>query len=396
MSSFLKIRELDAKTKQKIKPQYRGNSYRISSPLIKRDYLINDSIKHFLDRFKDPKSLEEVISEFEKEFDHSSENLKNHCFGIFKIALKKGFLVPETKLESISSVDPYFGPENIIGDYKVISVISNKKMVDIYRVTHLQSHEIRVIKLLNSIKAPDSKSFKKELGFFRLEKSLLMKGRGISSIYQIFDYREEEEFAYMVLELIQGMGIPRFFRKSNPLSEQNEFKLIENILRGFAELHKGEIIHGDIHPSNILVNEKMEVKIIDLGMSIDSAKSGNEIVKVGGVLYYLPPERIKPISIDKFSFRPDFLSDVYQIGMIIYFTLYRKVPFTGFIWEELSDQIQGKELDFPDQTAWGRPILQAYKMLIKKCTVKTPTQRYASAVTLYQDFLRLTETFPSA
>jgi eukaryotic-like serine/threonine-protein kinase len=396
MSSFLKIRELDVKTSQKIKPQYRGNSYKISSPLIKRDFLINDSIKHFLDKFQTPKTLDEVVLEFEKEFDHSSENLKNHCSGIFKISLKKGFLIPEAKQESITSIDPFFGPEDQIGEYKVISAISNKKMVDIYKVLHLPTNEIRVIKLLNSKKATDEKSYNKELGFFRMEKSLLEKGIGISAIYQLFDYQEQEQFAYMVLELVNGMGIPRFFRKSEPLSAQQEFKLINNVLRGFGDLHKGGIIHGDVHPSNILVSEDLQVKIIDLGMSIDAANSGNEIVKVGGVLYYLPPERINPISIDKFSYRPDFLSDVYQIGMIVYFTLYRKVPFTGFIWEELSEQIQTKDLDFSAQTAWGRAISSEFKELIKNCTSKIPTERYSTAEAIYQDFLRLTDTLHTA
>ncbi|WP_194777978.1 protein kinase domain-containing protein [Pararhodonellum marinum] len=396
MSSFLKIRELDQRTLQKIKPKYRGNSFKISSPLIKRNYLINDSIKHFLNKFQDPKSLDEVVSEFEFEFNHSSEELKKHCSGIFKIALKKGFLIPETKQEVISSIDPLFCKDDRIGAYRVISLISNKKMVDIYQVCHLKSNDSYVIKLLNGNKASDEKTFKKELEFFRLEMSLLTKGKGISAIYQLFDYQEEAQFAYMVLELVSGIGIPRYFRKSDPLTHDQEFKLINNILHGFGKLHQGKIIHGDIHPSNVLVCEDLEIKIIDLGMSIDAASSGDEIVKVGGVLYYLPPERIKPISMDKFTFRPDFLSDVYQIGMIVYFILYRKVPFTGFIWEELSEQILTKELVFPTQTAWGRPILLEYKSIIENCTSKTPSQRYPDAEAIYKDFLRKSKSLHSA
>jgi serine/threonine-protein kinase len=160
------------------------------------------------------------------------------------------------------------------------------------------------------------------------------------------------------------------------------------VLQTFAGLHESKLIHGDIHPANIMVREDNSIKVIDLGLSLPVDVDRMEVVKFGGVIYYMPPERINISSVNKFSKEPDFYSDVYQIGLILYLILYQQDPFNGFIWEELSKSIKGNKILFPELSCQGFKVPGPLIKIIRKCTIKTRSRRYPSAAAVLEDFQR--------
>jgi serine/threonine-protein kinase len=158
------------------------------------------------------------------------------------------------------------------------------------------------------------------------------------------------------------------------------------MLRAFSGLHQHNLVHGDIHPSNLMVQEDQTVRIIDLGLSRNLDTEKNEVLKFGGVDYYLPPERINISSVKKHSKEPDLRSDVYQIGLMLYIILYNSIPFDGFIWEELAEDIKRGASNFPELTFWDEPVPAALINIIKRCINKEPNERYADATSLLTAF----------
>jgi serine/threonine protein kinase len=162
--------------------------------------------------------------------------------------------------------------------------------------------------------------------------------------------------------------------------------MIEEILTAFSLLHQSNLIHGDIHPSNILVLEDKTVKIIDLGLSRNVQVENNEVVKFGGISFYMPPERINISSVKKYMKEPDLFSDVYQVGVIIYLILYNTTPFKGFIWEELSQNIKTTDAVYPDVSFLNYPVPEQLINIVKKCLNKNPLERYANATEILADY----------
>lgn len=98
---------------------------------------------------------------------------------------------------------------------------------------------------------------------------------------------------------------------------------------------------------------------------------------MGGLDAYLPPERITRSSFRTVVQPATYQSDIYQLGILMYFILFKKLPFTGITWDALYDNIQQGTIDFPPRKL--NSISKKYLPLIKKCLNKNPTKRFKDA-----------------
>jgi serine/threonine protein kinase len=109
----------------------------------------------------------------------------------------------------------------------------------------------------------------------------------------------------------------------------------------------------------------------------------------------MPPERINATTVNKFTSEPDFFSDVYQLGLMIYLIWYNTEPFSGYVWEDLAYNIKNREADFPPFSFSGFPIRNQLINVVKKCLSKKPSKRYAGAEEIYKALLNITIANPT-
>lgn len=101
----------------------------------------------------------------------------------------------------------------------------------------------------------------------------------------------------------------------------------EQIAKGISYLHKQQIVHGDIKPSNILINEKQELRICDFGLST-KVKDGGKVNAAKGTLSYLAPECILPY---------DHKVDVWAFGVLLFFISLGTLPFQIHTYKQLTE-----------------------------------------------------------
>lgn len=107
----------------------------------------------------------------------------------------------------------------------------------------------------------------------------------------------------------------------NPLLEENQLKtFFYSILKGIQYLHSQSIIHRDIKLDNILLDNHMEPKICDFGIS-NIYKKSKKIFDTGGTPAYLSPEVIKAEG------DVCLKSDIWSLGVLLYLLGYGGVPF---------------------------------------------------------------------
>ena len=148
-----------------------------------------------------------------------------------------------------------------------------------------------VIKLINNKKTITEHRFAKELAEMQQEYDMLQKCRHSFAVNKVLDFKvSAAEYAYLVLEFIEGKSVEKFINEANPITLYNCLQLTESILKAFSSLHQCGLIHGDIHSSNVLVNNVNKVRIIDLGFTQSADANNNEVVTWGGVYHYMPPE----------------------------------------------------------------------------------------------------------
>ncbi len=164
------------------------------------------------------------------------------------------------------------------------------------------------------------------------------------------------------------------------------FSIAAKIIEAFKEIHLKNIVHGDIHPNNIIVTPENNIKIIDFGLALHTELDKNEHVNFGGVYFFMPPERIKKTSYNKFTRKPDFYSDVFQLGVVLYMLLYNNYPFNGVTWEELAIEIKEKAIEFPGISHFSFLVPEWLKNIITKCVAKKSKERFLNAEELSNAF----------
>ena len=173
------------------------------------------------------------------------------------------------------------------------------------------------------IKFPGEKGerFNKEKDKFLNEARIMAKFSNNPNIVDVFDFFEENNTAYIIMEFIDGILLKEYMKQNNgKLDVMTSLEIIGKVISGVEDIHKYGVIHRDISPDNIFLTEGSNVKIFDFGAarfsSVDQEKTAEIVVKQG----YTPPEQYRNKS------KQGPYTDVYAVGAMLYAMITGKVP----------------------------------------------------------------------
>lgn len=141
-------------------------------------------------------------------------------------------------------------------------------------------------------------------------------------IVQVYDYGEDDQLAYIVMELVNGKSLQEHLLNGARYSLPEIAEIIRRLLDGLAYVHSEGIVHRDLKPSNILVNSDGRIKICDFGIAHSESSELTRVGDVLGSLHYMSPEQLVGMPVDA-------RSDIYSVGVIAYELLTGKKPFLG-------------------------------------------------------------------
>ncbi len=200
---------------------------------------------------------------------------------------------------------------------------------------------------------------------------------------------------FLVMEFADGRTLRDILDSNGVYNESDAIALFSKVLEGIMYLHniRGDvedkgIIHRDLHPKNIIIDDNDNVKIIDYGIS--KVIDYTTITQTGDILGfppYMSPEQITD------SKHIDKRSDLYTLGIILYEMLTGKLPYDYTTLPELIDKIK-KEPPKPPRL-YKSTISNNLENVILKLLEKEPYQRFTKievlANAMVQDEIKLTE-----
>ena len=126
---------------------------------------------------------------------------------------------------------------------------------------------------------------------FLREAKALVRFRSIPEVVDLLDFVEENETAYIVMEYVRGVDLGRYIQsKGGRLGVDETFRILRPVMEALATVHKGNIVHRDISPDNIILDPLGGAKLLDFGAvrTVDApdlekglAKSTEAILKHG-------------------------------------------------------------------------------------------------------------------
>ena len=197
------------------------------------------------------------------------------------------------------------------------------------------------------------------------------------NIVSIYDVENEGEFYYLILEYVEGMTLKDYMIKNPRIPIETIVHIAKQIAAGLSHAHQNGIIHRDIKPQNILMNENLTCKITDFGIA--RAYGDTTLTQTNqmlGTVYYLSPEQAR-------GNVATAQSDIYSLGILIFEMITGQIPFKG----ESAVAIALKHLqeELPDIDRYRENVPQSVKNIVLQATMKNPNERYISSKELFED-----------
>lgn len=276
-----------------------------------------------------------------------------------------------------------FKSGNRIDNYLIERKIGKGGTSDLYYATDQDLQRKVVIKVLNSRMCNNATLCQRFIEEARIQANL--SNPYIVPIFRMF---EIDDNTCLVMQHIDGTDLSEIIKKARKnrelkgekgaLSTERAINIFTQILEGMGFIHKHGIIHGDIKPSNILIDKEGNVKIADFGLSssVISTKEKIEKISPGGTPYFMSPEQLLGEKID-------FRTDIYSLGVTFFNMLTGKFPFgeRKKLFELLEFHIEGS-IDEPKEILDEFHIDPRIREMILKAIENNPHRRQQSCLEL--------------
>ncbi|ABP67661.1 protein kinase [Caldicellulosiruptor saccharolyticus DSM 8903] len=261
----------------------------------------------------------------------------------------------------------------VIGNrYSVIEKLGSGGMSIVYKAKDKVLNRHVAIKVLRSEFANDEEF----LSRFRTE-ALAAASLSHPNIVSIYDVGEQEGMHYIVMEYVNGKTLKEFIKETGRVSTKDAVTIAIQVLRALDHAHKKGIVHRDIKPQNILIDENGIVKVTDFGIAraVSTGTIINTNLTIGSV-HYFSPEQARGGYVDN-------RSDLYSLGVVLYEMVTGVLPFDGDT--PISIALKHLQEQPIRPTIYNPDIPRSVEAIILKAMQKDVLLRYQSATEMMQD-----------
>ena len=264
-----------------------------------------------------------------------------------------------------------------LGKYRLLSLLGRGGMSSVYLAEHTVMRRRCAIKVL-PFKQVENKA---SLGRFHREARAVasLDHPNIVRAYDVDHMMEgSTEIHFLVMEYVEGRSLQQLVDENGPVEFADAVEYVRQAASGLAHAHAVGMVHRDVKPSNLLLDETGTVKVLDLGLAriIENATETSSLTiehdqTVLGTADYLSPEQ----AVD--SHTVDHRSDIYSLGCTLFFLLTGGPPFPD---GALAQRLLAHQVKKPPPVSEFRPDVPAsLEAIVKTMMAKQPEQRMASA-----------------
>ena len=337
--------------------------------------LLNAELTALLTLFREPVSVAAAAALFARQLDAPIPDVQSVIQQSVDTFVEQGILVDAAYRPQPSTHSyPTLQPDTRIGDYTVMNELSVTPPVGVYLVRN-QAGKRFVLKQLVSHPEAAKGVIRTQKQEFAYEFKILEKLRDCPLVSRLVAYIPDEGVG--VIEHFDGVSLRRFISTHHDtLLPDDRVFLFNQLVEAVAGLHSRNVLHGDLHASNILVNKKKRIQLIDFDLAFFWRDRNRRSIRYGGITEFIPPERLTDDVFHQSVGPPDFRAEVYQLGVLGYFIFHGTLPFDGHTWRKQIDTIrQGNPV-------WTATAPDSVRHLIETALHKLPDQRFASAVAM--------------
>ncbi|MBI4614068.1 MAG: protein kinase [Planctomycetes bacterium] len=273
---------------------------------------------------------------------------------------------------------PTPSPPRRIGGYEILEEIGRGGMGVVYRARHQalgREVALKVLLVEGEPRPSQVRRFAREgLSIARLDHP---------NIVRIYEWGRDGDIHFIAMPLVPGDALDDLIEKGT-LSRTKAARLVESVARALHYAHEAGVVHRDLKPGNIRVDEEGNPVLLDFGLAQLVGEETDSLTRTGqalGTPYYMSPEQCRG---EKESV--DRRTDVYAAGVILYELLTGRRPFSGRDAVEIYRRIQEDDPIAPRSIDPRVP--RALEAVCLKAMARRREDRYPAAADLADDLAR--------
>jgi serine/threonine protein kinase len=269
-----------------------------------------------------------------------------------------------------------------IGKYVVLEALGEGGQAFVFRVLHPELVKVFVLKLGRR----PIDTARVDAASPGVRQGLLREGRLLAqcdhpNLVRVIDLDVYEGRPFVVMEPVPGLTLEQFAELHRP-GPPHAARLVAELARAVAYLHAQGIVHQDIKPRNVLVDEVGRPRLIDFGLARHKHAWSDDVSETtGGTAAYMSPEQALGLA-DQIG--P--LTDVFGLGGLLYHLLTLRPLYQGA--SRHSVQRQAMQAEYVPVRQINRRVPRSLERICRKALAADPRRRYSSALELGQALVR--------
>ena len=281
------------------------------------------------------------------------------------------------------------GDENIsIGPYRILGLLGEGGMGRVYLAQQIHPQRQVALKVVRGLSSAVIERMRREI-----EVLAQLEHPGIARLYAAGESRiDDVDVPWLALEYVRGVDLVRHAQENN-LDLVARLRLLIEVARAVHYAHERGVIHRDLKPGNILIDEEGHSKVLDFGIARLRDDAAHGLTQDGQVLGTLPYMSAEQLAGD--STRIDARSDVYSLGVLAYELIGGRLPHPRLNTSTIFEALDILRNDTPPRLATISAVARGdLDTVIMKSQAREPEQRYASAAEWADDLQRIIDHRP--
>ncbi len=281
------------------------------------------------------------------------------------------------------TIDDRFRVGQQLGEYELLEPIALGGMGWVFKARHRRMNRVVAIKTI----APALSRQPEAAARFQREVEVLAR-LSHPHIVAAHDAFDSDSGRFLVMEYVAGRSVAQHVRDKGPLPIEQAVGLLLQAARGLAQAHSAGIVHRDVKPGNLLLDDAGTLKVLDLGLarlmmpespaSVDPLTGGS--VVMGTAAYMAPEQALDPR-------KADARADIYSLGCTLHFLLTGAPPHEGA--SVLATLLAHRESPVPSLRAARSDCPPALDSLFQRMLAKSPADRPASMSGVVKELERI-------